>query len=54
MTETTLLLGHFLLFVGHFTGSVWAILLKNEFHGEKTAHNVTIIEQICHSLTNAL
>lgn len=54
MTETTLFLGYFLLFVGLFTGSVSAILLKNEFHAEKIAHNVKIIEPTCHSLTNAL
>lgn len=54
MTKTALFLGYFLLFVGQFTRSVSAILLKNEFHAEKMARNVKIIEPTCHSLTNAL
>lgn len=43
-----------MLFVGQFTGSVSAILLENEFHAEKMAHDLKIIEPACHSLTNAL
>ncbi len=54
MTETTLFLGYFLLFVGQFNGSVSAILLENEFHAKKMARDVKIIEPTCHSLTNAL